>query len=88
LGDGFVVIGFPLRLDVRNDFVNFSLVDVRAVNAQQARRTWRQEKHVATAEQMFGSVRVQNRARIDFRRNPVRHAGREVGLDQSRDDIN
>src|ERR1700682_4463450 len=35
LGDGFVVVGLPLALNVSHDFVNFGLVNVSAMHPQQ-----------------------------------------------------
>ncbi len=52
-----------------------------------ARRAVRQIEHVAAAEQRLGAVGVEDGARIDLGGHAERHAGREVGLDQSGDDI-
>src|SRR5258708_19843661 len=83
LGDGFVIVGLPLRLDVSHDLVDFRLVDIGAVYTEQTRRAWRQEKHIAATEQVFRAVCVENRARIDLGRDAIRDPGRELGLNPS-----
>ena len=72
---------------MRDDPADFRLVDVSAVNANQTRSARRQEQHVAAAEQLFGAVGVDDRARIDLRRDAERNAGREVCLDQTGDHV-
>ena len=52
-----------------------------------ARRSGGQVEHVAATQQRLGAVGVENGARIDFGRHAERHAGREVRLDQSGDDV-
>ena len=51
------------------------------------RRARGQVQHVAAPKQRLGAIGVENRSRVDLRRHPERDAGREVGLDQSRDHI-
>ena len=63
------------------------LGDVRTVEPDASRRGRRQKQHVALAEQLLGAVGVENRARVDLRRHAERDARRQVGLDQSGDDV-
>src|SRR2546423_5089178 len=89
LCDGLVVDGLAaLRLDVRDDLADLVLVEVRAVHAQKARRTGREEEHVAATEELLRAVRVNDRARVNLLRDAEGDARGEVGLNQSGDDIN
>src|ERR1043165_149312 len=72
---------------MRHDATDLSLVDVSAMNTNQARRTRWQEQHVAATEKLLGAVRVDDRARVDLRRHAEGNTGREVCLNQARDHI-
>src|SRR5262249_29634996 len=43
------------------------LRDVRAMEPDALRRSRWQKQHVALAQQLFGAIAVENRARVDFR---------------------
>ena len=65
--EGLVVFRLGLLLPEVHHAIGFGLAHEGTVHADQARRTRRQEQHVALAQQMFGAHHVQHRARIDAR---------------------
>ena len=63
------------------------LVDVRALNALQARGADRAEQHVALPQQRLGAVLVEDHARVGLRAHREGDPGGDVGLDHARDHI-
>ena len=72
------------NVDERRDL---ALGDEGAVQALQLRGARRQEEHVARAQQVLGAVLVEDRARVDARRDLERDARREVRLDHARQHV-
>ena len=81
-GDRLVVGRLALLAQEAGEPRALLLGDVRAVQADEARRGRRQEQHVALAEQLLGAVAVENRPRVDLRRHAERDARRQVRLDE------
>src|SRR5687768_2379598 len=65
-GDGRVVDGLALFAQEAREPRALLFRDVRAVQAYRSRRSRRHEQHVATAEQLFGAITVENRPRVSF----------------------
>ena len=81
------VLGVALRLPEGDDAGDFLFRDKGGVHADQARGAWRQEEHVAAAEQRLGAVRVEDGARVGLGGQAEAHAGRHVGLDEAGDHV-
>ena len=47
----------------------------------------RQEEHIAVSEKLFGTLCIENRTRVDLRRDLIRDPGGEVRLDDAGDDV-
>ena len=62
-------------------------VHERTVNSLQQRGSRREEEHVAHPEQIVRTLLVQNRSRVDPTRHLEGHAGGEVRLDDTRQDV-
>ena len=73
-----VPAGDPLRL---------ARVYIRSLEAHRLALTRWQEQHVTVSEERFRSVLIQNRAAVHLRRHAEGDAAREVGLDQTGNDV-
>src|SRR6185295_6775835 len=88
LRDRLVVDGrAALRLYVRDYLRHFVLVEVRAVYAQKARRSRRQEEHIAATQELLRAVRVNDRARVNLLRDSEGYARGEVRFDEAGDNV-
>src|SRR2546422_843805 len=66
-GHRLVVLRLGLLLQERHDARRLDFRDQRAVQADQARRAGGDEQHVAVAQEVLGTVAVEDGARIDLR---------------------
>src|SRR6185437_1447839 len=70
-----------------HEMLGILAADVGTLHAGRLRLAWRNEEHVAVAEQRFRAHAVNDRAAVHLRRHAKRDPAREVGLDESRNDI-
>ena len=87
LVDFHLVTRLALLGDGIHDELNFLVGDERSLRADQPRRTGRQIKHVALAEQFVRAHRIENRARIHLGRDLKSNTRRDVRLDDAGDDV-
>src|SRR5262249_15191333 len=85
--DLLVVSGRALRADEIGYAFDLFLVNVSAMYPHQPGRPRREEEHVTLPEQLLRAVRVDDRARIHFRRDAEPYARWEIGLDQPGDHV-
>ena len=71
--------------DVIDDAFDLLGLDQRTLDARQLAVL--RNEHVAAADQLVGARTVENRPRVDHLHHAESNAGREVGLDLARDDI-
>jgi hypothetical protein len=77
--------GAALRRDRLGDALDLGIRDERTLQADHAAAE--HEEQVAVADEAFGAVLIEDRPRVDLRRDLVGDAGREVGLDEAGDDV-
>src|ERR1035437_3840065 len=82
-----LVAGLGLLGDEIDDALDFLVGDERALGADQLGRAGRQVEQVAFAQQLVGTHRVENGARVHLGRDLERDAGGDVRLDDAGDDI-
>src|SRR5215469_1325889 len=87
LEEFLLVLGCTLRFPELNHGSDFFLCDKRSMQSMHPRRSGGQIKHVAAAQQSFGSVGVEDSPRIYLCRHPERDSSREIGLNKSGDYI-
>ena len=82
-----MILRTALGLEVLDHPVHLAIGHERSVDALRMPSTGRQIKHVALPEQSFGAHLVEDGARIDLARDLERDARRNVGLDETGDDV-
>src|SRR3569833_2149072 len=85
----YLVFIFRLALDLEllDDLVLLLIGDDGAMHAHGHAGAGRKIEHVAVTEQVFRALLVEDGARIDTRRDLEGDARRDVGLDQTGDDV-
>ena len=76
-----------LAAPVGDDLADLFLADERALDALGDRRVAGQQQHVALADELLGAGLVEDHPRVGEARDGERHAGRDVGLDHTGDDV-
>ena len=87
LHDAHVVVRLSLGPPVLGDVADLLVGDEDALQPNWSRQVRRLEEHVAATDQVLGARHVEDRARVDLRGHGESDTAREVGLDQTRDDV-
>jgi len=85
--EGLDVFGLTLIFPEICNSGDFFFGDQWRMDAMEARGGGRKKEHVAAAEEGFGSVGVENGARVDFGGQTEGNARGHVGLDEAGDDV-
>src|SRR5207245_844086 len=76
-----------LRAPEVDDRLHFGIADERALDPSRFTRVDRLVQHVATTQQLLRAARVEDDAAVDLRADRERDARRDVGLDETGDDV-
>src|SRR5262249_26494226 len=85
--DLFVVLGLSLLSSVIGDGLDLDFVHEGAVHTHEPGGAGRQKEHITLAQQTLGSVRIDDRSRVDLGGDSEGNSGRNICFDDSGDNV-